>query len=1085
MKKTITQFKVLLLFSMILSLNFVYGQDRKLAGKVTDATGSVVPGVSILIKGTSKGTTTNDNGLYTISVPTENTALVFSFIGFATQEVKVGNRTEINITMIDDTKQLQEMVVTALGIKKETRTIGYSTQEVKGSDLVKAREPNTINSLVGKVAGLSVGPSAELLGKPSISLRGKSDLLFVVDGVPINSDTWNISADDIESYTILKGANASALYGFRGQNGAILVTTKKGTKDKRGYSVEFNSSTQLDASYLTLPTNQAEYGPGSNYNYRFGDGPYDDAGTGGTDRRPNVWGPRFEGQDVRQFNSPIGADGKRIGSPFLARGVDNYQKFMENGLLSNNNISIASSNEKSDIRISLSHNYQKGIAPNTGLNISNFNIAAGQNFSKKLRLEGNINFNRQYSKNIPDVSYGPNSYTYMFKVYGPQHYDVYDVKDYYQSPGVPGIQQYFFEYGRNNNPYFMAYEWQRGHYKNDIFGQAKISYKLTDYLDIALRTNVTTWNSLRTEKLPYSAIIYGRDFKQGDYREDKRALFENNTDLLLKFDKKVLPDLNVTAVVGANMRSFQYNSTWESTDYLIVPGVYNLSNSRNPKLAYNFKSDMLVFSEYGSLDLTYKNFVSIAATGRRDKTSTLKNPFFYPSLSISTVFTDYLKLPEFISFGKLRASYANVKGGLTRANIGPAWQASGQANPIQYGTDYFTSYDGPSYDNQNSYNTKPYYNNTPATDFTSQLANPDLKPFTVKSYEAGIDMKFLKNRLGLDLTYFITEDGPRIVGVPVSSSTGFRTQLVNDLTTQRKGFEIALSGSPISNPTGLTWEILANWSTFKETIKKIDNAAGFINGAFGDHKYVVGERVDGVYDYKLYKTADDQLIHAGGLPLFNPGGTDAKKLLGFYNPDWIASLNNRFTYKNVIFSFQFDGRFGGIIYDEIRGDQYQSGTSEEAVTGEYGAARLAEWNSFKSTGTIKPSYVGPGVNIAGGTPKFDSKGNITNLAELTLVPNTTAVRVQNYMQFLQGKEPLYTSRSFAKLREVVIGFKLPSSLFKNKVISQASVSLVGRNLLYFAKSKAFDLDQFASGTVGPPLQTATLRRFGVNLNFTF
>ena len=412
------------LVAMLMLSNVVNAQELVVNGKVTEKNGAPTPGVSILLKGTNRGTTTDANGAYKLAIPNNKATLVFRYIGFATQEVITGNRTTLDVILLDETQQLNEIVVTALGIKKEIRTLGYSTQEVKGSDLVKAREPNTINSLVGKIAGLTVGPSAELLGRPQVVLRGKSEILFVVDGVPVNSDTWNLSADDIETYTILKGANAAALYGFRGQNGAILITTKRGTKDKRGFSVEFNSSTMADATYLTLPTNQAEYEPGSSYNYRFGDGSYDDAGTGGTDRRPNVWSPRFEGQDVRQYNSPIGTDGKRIGTQFLAKGVDNYQKFMETGILSTNNISIASSNEKSDIRISLSHSYQKGIAPNTGLNITNFNISAGQNFSSKLRLEGNLNFNRQYTPNIPDVSYGPNSYTYLFKVYGPQHYDI-------------------------------------------------------------------------------------------------------------------------------------------------------------------------------------------------------------------------------------------------------------------------------------------------------------------------------------------------------------------------------------------------------------------------------------------------------------------------------------------------------------------------------------------------------------------------------------------------------------------------------------------------------------------------------------
>ena len=346
-------------------------------------------------------------------------------------------------------------------------------------------------------------------------------------------------------------------------------------------------------------------------------------------------------------------------------------------------------------------------------------------------------------------------------------------------------------------------------------------------------------------------------------------------------------------------------------------------------------------------------------------------------------------------------------------------------------------------------------------------------------------MKFLGNRLGLDVTYFTTDDGPRILPVPVASSTGYRNKLVNDLVTKKTGFEIALTGSPLQNPDGLNWDILANWSTFKEEVSEINDPSGFVNGAFGDHKYRVGDRVDGIYDYKLYKTPEGELIHKGGLPIFNPAGTDAKKLLGYANPDWVWAINNRFSYKNFMFSFQFDGRVGGIIYDEIRGDQYQSGTSKELVQGPYGEARSAEWESFKATGTITPSYVGPGVNIVSGTPSFDAEGNLTNYDELSLETNNTAVRVQNYVQFLQAKEPLYTSRSFAKLREVVIGYTFPSSMLAKSFIRQASISLIGRNLLYFAEDNSFDLDQFASGTAGPPLQTGTMRRYGFNINLTF
>jgi TonB-linked SusC/RagA family outer membrane protein len=1068
-------------------------QEREINGKVVDPDGQFIPGVNIVVKGTSNGTISDADGMYTIKINQENAVLVFSFVGYTTQEYSVGAQSTINITLASEAQNLAEIVVTALGVKKELRTIGYSTQEIKGGDLVKAREPNPLNSLTGKVAGLNVGVSSEMLARPQILLRGNKDLLFVIDGAPVNSDTWNINPDDIESYTILKGPNAAALYGFRGQNGAILITTKKGSKDARGFSIDFNSSTMLDKGFIAVPLSQDEYGAGANYQYAFGNKPYDEDGKF---RRPNVWGPRFEGQPIPQYDSPIDPQtGIRTGTPYEARGKNNYENFVETGVLSTNSIAIAASGEKTDMRVSLSHAYQKGIFPNTKLNITNFNISAGYDFNPKLRLEGSLNLNRQYTPNIPDVTYGPNSYTYMFSVYGGAQYDVRDLKDYWKSPGKPGIQQYFMEYGRNNNPYFMANEWLRGHYKTDIYGYAKLSYKITKDLDASIRTQATTWSLLRTEKLPYSAIIYGRDLKQGDYREDRRNLFETNSDLLLKYNKKLGSDFELTAIAGGNLRTFQYNSTYESTDYLIVPGVYNLSNSKNPKLSYNFRSDMLVISAYASVDLSFRNYLTLSATGREDKLSTLpkgNQSYFYPSLSLSTVVSDYLKLPDVISFVKLRGSYANVRGGLTNAEIGPAYRAMNLTSPLQYGTDLFTSYDGPSYSNQNNYQIKNLYNNTPSADYSGNIANDELKSFSVTSYETGVDLKFLENRLGLDVTYFVADNGPQIFSRNVSPSTGYYSRNVNDIITQKKGWEVALSGTPIQSDNGFTWNVLANWSTFVERFKEIKDPSGtvFLN----DHFYKVGDRVDEGFGYKFLRSPEGKVIYnSGGLPLPPQAGAANKKSLGFANSDFIWSINNSFSYKNWNFSFQFDGRVGGVIYDEIMVDSYQGGRAKDLVEGKFGEARRTEWEAYKATGVVTPAYVGDGVVVSNGTIQFDENGNITNFDELTFEPNAKPVTLQSYVAHLSYisnfgeafSEAWMISRSYAKLREVVIGYSLPAKLLSRTFIRSANISLVGRNLLYFAERKDIDLDQYPGNNIYTPLQSATTRRYGININFTF
>lgn len=1089
---------------MFFFINFSFAQAFLVAGKVTAADGAALAGVNVQEKGTLRTTTTNASGMYSISLSNSNATLVFSYVGFAAQEQAVNGLGVINISLLQDNNQLEAVVVTALGIKKEVRRIGYTVQEVKGADLVKAREPNPVNSLTGKIAGLTVAPSAEMLGAPKLILRGNSDLLFVVDGVPINSDTWNISSDDIESYTVLKGPNAAALYGFRGQNGAILITTKRGSTDKRKFSIEWNSSTMIEPGFVAIPQRQSEYGYGVNYQYAYGNKLYDEDGKF---RRTNLWGPRFEGQLVPQYNSPVDpATGIRQGTPWLAVGAGNYRRFMQTGVISTNNIALSASGDKYDVRMSISNNYQKGMAPNTKLNVNNFNINTGYNFSNRLRLEGSINLNLQNSPNIPEISSGPEGYTYMFQVYGSSSWDIADMRDYYKGPqGKPGVQQYFAEYGRENNPYFVAYEWLHSHQKTDIYGYTKLNYKISNELNVSARTQVTTWNQLRTEKLPYSMITYkSPDLRQGDYREDKRSLFENNTDVLLSFNKK-LHDFYVAANAGGNLRTFRYNSSWSSTDFLIVPGVYNFSNSKFPVKSYNFNSEMEVASAYYTADFSYRNFLTLSTTGRLDALSTLPKEnrnIFYPSASLSTVVSDYLHLPATVSFLKLRASYANVRGGLTQSAIGTAYSAvTGQSlsNLIGYGSEVTSSYDGPSYTNQNNYTiSTALYNNTPVANFSGTIANPNLKSFSVTSYEGGADIKFLKNRLGLDVTYFTSVNGPQIFQLPVASSSGYYSQLVNAVTTQKKGVEVSLTGSVLRNPKGLNWDVLANYSTYKETLKDIYQGEGSIYLSGPDHVFQTGDRLDGYYGYNFLRSPDGQIIQSStGVPLTAPTGTSNKKLLGYTNPDFVWALNNKFAYKNLTFSFQFDGRVGGVIYDQVYAYAMNAGNQLETTTSAFGEARLKEWQST-SNGTQAPTpyYVGQGVMIIGGTPKFDANGYISNYKDLTFAPNTKAVTVQTYAQSLYNNnidEYFLTSKTYVKLREVILGYSLPEKWLGNKLIKGASFSLVGRNLLYWAERKDFDLDQYAAGynaasgstLRNPGLQTATTRRYGFNINLTF
>ncbi len=1078
----------------------VKAQNKLIMGQIRDKNGTPIPGAIVRVKETNYRTTTDENGNYSLPATNHGNTIIFSSLGFITIEKKIENNPEISATLTEDPSLMKEVVITAYGVKKEQKRIGYSIQEIKGSELNKARDANPINSLEGKVSGLSVGANAEMLGRPQLVLRGSTDLLFVVDGSPVNSDTWNISPDDIESYTVLKGANASALYGSRGLNGAIIITTKRGTKDKRGWSVDVNSSTIFEKGFLSVPKSQTEYGRGKNFLYDYGNRLYDNA------QRLQEYGPRFEGQLIRQYDSPYDpVTGVRTPTPWTARGADNFNKFMQTGLISTNNVALSAAGDRYDIRMSVSNMYQKGVAPNTKLNSNNFNLNAGYNITPKLRLESNLNYNQQYTPNIPDVNYGPNSYIYMFKVYGSSDYNIDDLKDVYKGPqGVPGLMQYAQEYGRENSAWFMAKQWLRSHDKTDIYGYVKASYKVNNDLNVNLRSQITTWNQTRTEKVPaganlntYTPWYYFGWY--GDYRQDNRNLFENNTDLVINFDKKI-GNWSISALAGGNERSFKYNSFWGTTKALAIPGLFSLSNSKDAALSYTWGSKMQVYSAFYSADFTFNKLFTISHTGRVDKLSTFadgNNTFYYPSVSASTVVSDYIKLPEQISFLKLRASYSNVKGGLTQSTIASAYTmvtGSSTNSLLGYGADLTSSYDGPNYTNQNAYKVTSYYNGTPSVDFSSTISNPTLKPFSRTTYEGGVDMKFLRNRLGIDFTYFRSFNGPQIYALNVAPSTSYNSENVNGIITRKQGYELSLNGAVLKSSRGLNWDILVNYATYKETLSKIYGTETGLT--LNNHKYSVGDRLDAYYGTGFVRDQSNNIIYSGGLPLRAPSDISNNKFLGFLNPDYTFGINNKFSFKNVGFSFQFDGRIGGKIYDGIYNNGMNGGTAIESASGDFGVARLAEWQSTNNgTVTATPKYVAQGVTILSGTPIY-ANGQITNFKDLTFGPNTTASTVQNFISsgIARLDEYWITDRSFAKLREVTLSYSLPAKLLaKNKFIKTASFSIVGRNLLYFASRKDQDVDQFASGfsdanrslNTGGDLQSVTTRRFGFNINFGF
>jgi TonB-linked SusC/RagA family outer membrane protein len=1103
----------------------LFAQNNAIRGIVLDNNGQPLPGVSVTVKGTTRGTITGIEGRFTLSAQKGET-LVVRIIGFETQEQVIGDDINFSFQLKATTNDLTEVVVTALGVKKEFQKLGFSQSVINGDELTEARDANPLQSMEGKVAGLTIGASSEFFGSPTVVLRGSKDILYVIDGEPVESDTYDFNPDDVDTYTILKGPNAAALYGFRGINGAIIITTKKGTKDKKGWQVDFNSVTEAEKGFVALPVDQYQYGRGTKYTYSYNNGLNPSIGNTLYDngQRLPEWGPQFDGQLIPQFDSPYNpATGTFAGTPWTARGINNFNNFVQTGYTSTNSLSVSASGSNYDIRMSYGHTFQQGDFPNTKLNIDNFKIAAAYDITPKLRVDGDLNLNLQYSPNIPDASYGPNSYTYEFTVYGSSDYPINELKNIYGGvQGVPNLVQFAQEYGRENNPWFQAEKWLRGRDNQVINGSLRLTYKISDDLNVALRTALNTYNELNTEEVPSSANLnqylpwyyFGW---YGDYRQDQRNLLENNTDLTFNYKKKLGKNFDFSALAGGNERSFRYLSDWATTKDLSLPNVYNLTNT-STVLDYNFNSKMQVYSAYYSFDIGYKNYINLNTTGRVDNTSTLPpgdNTFFYPSVSLSSVVNDYIKLPDAISFFKLRASFADVKGALTSPYIGSSYNALNTtaqgflfgtypvSNLLGYGSELYTPYNGPNYANSNPNSTTTYYNGTPSVNYSNTLANPKIKPYDVQSYEFGADLKFLGNRLGLNATYFTTTNGPNIFQLPVASSTTYSDQIVNGVTTKKNGYEIELVGSPLRSKDGLNWDVNVNYSTYKETLASVYNGQTTLYQ--NNHLYHIGDRLDAIYGTKFVRDGNGDIINSGGAPIQAPSQPDNAQLglLGYADPDFSFGITNHFSYKNWTLSVQFDGRIGGKLYDFTYYHAMNGGTAIESATGAYGAARNADWVSYNTTGKVgnggTGSYLGPGVTILSGTPTYGPGGVITNLSQLTFGPNTTYQTVQGYLSSDLGAnfdEYYMISRSFAKLREATIGYNLPAKLLQGSFIKKASFNIVGRNLLYFAARKDIDLDQYASGydastkgLVGNDgsidLSSPTARRYGLNIHLTF
>ena len=1029
---------LLLVYCLFSFAAFSNAQNLNITGQVTEGDNAPLPGATVLIQGTSTGTTTGTttdfDGNYQLNAKTGD-VLLFSYIGYQNKTVTVGSQTRIDVVLSSDNVALDEVVVTALGVKKEVKSLGYSVTEFDGGNMVKARESNPISTLTGKVAGLNISTPTDFFQTPSITMRGGTPLI-VLDGVPNpNADFYEISADDIENISVLKGATASALYGSLGRNGALLISTKRG---KNKLTVEFNSSSQIQNGFLRVPRIQTTYGTGDQGEYVYVDG-FEYSGY--------VWGPKLDQPDfvTPQYNSPIDPNtGERTATPFVSKGKNNMDNFFRKGLIQSNNISITGGNENGNFRVSASNSYQKGQVPNTDLNIWGLNVSGGYNLSEKITVDASLNYGRQESDNYPNLGYGSQSYLYSIMWLG-ANVDVREMENYWEE-GQEGFQQLQYNKQWFNNPYFMAHEYNRGWYRNSSFGQAGINYKIVDGLNFKVKSGFSYYSVLSTEKEPKSYIRGFNDYSDGNYFVNNESNFNLNTDAVLSFNKKVNKNFSVTANAGGAIRNAQYLQSGVYTDGLTVPGFYNIGNSINPISGENRQTEEKVMSTYGTLDFEFYNAFYLGFTGRNDWVSTLpreNNSFFYPSVSGSIVLSELMKLPNSISFLKLRSSWAQVSDGF----IADTDDGSLSNQP---------------YNHIGAYNQGSSWNSVNSVRFPGVNTNPNLEPATSNTWEVGLDARFFKGRVNFDVAYYNIKDFNNLLLVPVSNASGFSSRLENGGEFRRKGVEMLLSATPVKSKD-FQWNVSTNWTQYRRYLEKAFDDSGEFNNI------KEGNRMDEIWTNVFQKSPGGQYIIENGTRVPDP----FIRNIGFDDADWVFGLQNTFRYKNISLGISGDGRIGGKIYSITNFEMHWAGTHPNTVRSERDDANAGI-----------ASYIDPGLVVVEGEATYDLDGNIMNDTRV-FAPNSRAVNYISWAKDIYQKneegENFYYDETFFKIREIILTYQFPKRMLAGNFLSDASISFVARNMALFTGVPQIDPDQGYDNQ----FQSPSTRSYGFNLNVKF
>lgn len=1028
----------------------------QVTGTVTDVRNETLPGVSVTEKGTSNSTVTDINGRFSIAVAAGSSILVFRSIGFRSKEMPAGNVSLVQLEQ--DVRQLNSVVVTALGIKRQEKALGYSIATLRGEDVNTVKEVNITNALSGKVAGVNVRSASPDPGATSLvvirgqgSFQGYNQPLYVVDGVPLasairmpvqpagesavdyGSTISDINPDDVAAITVLKGASASALYGSRAINGVILITTRSGAGAKKGMGVSVNSSLMFDQPWL-FPHFQDQFGAG------------DRAGTEETVSEAS-WGPRMDvGTRHVQWNSPVNASGDLVPTDWVSY-PHRHKDFFTTGHTLTNNIAVAGSNKDGSFRLSYTNLANKGMTPNTGLDRNTLNLAAGYQLHPKVKVSANIGYTKNYSGNRPAYnrgSVGNIVYTTTPNV------DIRQLRDYW-IPGREGVQQFSHVPGGMDNPYFVAYEFTNSFDRNRLTGNVELNLQLTKDLSLTGRTAMDMFNETRENKRPFSSVRN----PMGAYALETEYFREQNTDFLLTYKKNLSPAFFISISGGGNRMDQQGRSTLQSAESLVTPGVYNIGNARAGTVYNNtYRFRKRINSLYGMGQLAFRNYAFLDLTARNDWSSTLpaaNNSYFYPSVSTSLVLSDMLNIQSgALTFAKLRASWAQVGG-----DTGP-------------------------YELYNTYTFGQDWGSVKRAYLDDVLKNSSLKPLIATSYEFGADLRFFNGRLGLDLTYYNTVNRNQILDIPTTMASGYGHKLINAGSIRNRGVEISVNAAPLAG--AFRWNVQANFTRNRNRVLELtEGLNSFLLGGAEGVRYEVREGTEMGDFYALGWATVPDGKHKGE-PLLNADGSyqqvNSYVKIGNYNPDFMLGFTNTFQYRNFSLNLLLDWRQGGEFFSYVAKNLLSDGRTTTTLPGRDPATGGLPWTDAsgnrRTDGMILHGYI------------EQTPGNYVLNENITDPENYYG----EYYWSFAGRSTF--DATYVKLREASLTYSFMEKTLGKLPVRNLSVSLIARNLLtWTAADQGYDPETaitIANGSFSPGVASWSLpytRSFGARLGFNF